>query len=234
MRWVRLTPCFARDEHGAPYLIWKEDGNSVNLPTPIWAQLLDADMKHLVGERTMLITNDAAWEDGVVEGPSIIRHAHRFYMFYAGNTCCGQDCKYAEGVARADHLLGPWEKFPGNPVVGARTTTWRCPGHGSAVHGEEGKDYLLYHAYPADSMIYTGREAGAGPHPLGSGWLAGRERRTRTERRHPRGERLKPHAEIRFADDFRAERLNDSWQWPAEHTSLGEDGEWSSAAAYSA
>lgn len=32
-----IDPCFARDEHGAPYLIWKEDGNSQNRPTPIWA-----------------------------------------------------------------------------------------------------------------------------------------------------------------------------------------------------
>jgi len=207
-----IDPCFARDEHGAPYLIWKEDGNAANLPTPIWAQALASDMQHLVGERTMLITNDAAWEDGVVEGPSIIRHAHRFYMFYAGNTCCGQDCQYAEGAARADHLLGPWEKYPGNPLVGANDK-WRCPGHGTAVHGSQGQDYLLYHAYPAGSMIYTGREAvldriqwGADGWPVVNAGLG--------PSTAPVRERQEPHAEIRFADDFRSERLNDSWQWP--------------------
>ena len=142
-----IDPCFARDEHGDPFLIWKEDGNSQRKPTPIFAQRLAPDMIHLLGERTMLMTNDAAWEGELVEGPSVIRHGHRFYMFYAGNTCCGRDCRYAEGVARAEHLLGPWEKSPGNPLINANDH-WRCPGHGTALHGKDGQDYLLYHALP--------------------------------------------------------------------------------------
>jgi xylan 1,4-beta-xylosidase len=70
-----IDPCFARDEHGAPYLIWKEDGNSVNRPTPIWAQALSEDLLTLSGPRTQLIVNDQPWEEGVVEGPYILRHA---------------------------------------------------------------------------------------------------------------------------------------------------------------
>ena len=35
----------ARDEKGKLYLIWKEDGNSMGLPTNIWAQEMTEDRK---------------------------------------------------------------------------------------------------------------------------------------------------------------------------------------------
>jgi xylan 1,4-beta-xylosidase len=153
-----IDPAFARDEHGAPYLIWKEDGNSQHKPTPIWAQPLTDDLMHLRGEKRQLIVNDASWEGGVVEGPFVLRHAGRFYLFYAGNVCCGVKCNYAEGVARSNSLLGPWEKDPANPIITANQR-WKCPGHGSIVHTTDGRDMLVYHAYPADGPAGTGRES---------------------------------------------------------------------------
>ncbi len=209
-----IDPCFARDEHGEPYLIWKEDGNAYDLPTPIWAQPLSEDLLGLTGEKTMLIVNDQPWEEGVVEGPYILRRRGWFYMFYAGNTCCGKECKYAEGVARAECLLGPWEKLPSNPLVGANDR-WRCPGHGTAVHtprseGAPARDYLMYHAYPAQGTVYVGREAildeitwpdgGAGGWPVINAGRGPKE--------HSRA------APVHFADDFSAPALGLSWQWP--------------------
>ena len=49
------------DETGQRYLLWKEDGNSVSKPTPIWAQRLSTDGTRLVGERRELVRNDQAW-----------------------------------------------------------------------------------------------------------------------------------------------------------------------------
>lgn len=102
--------------------------------------------------------NDAPWEAGVVEGPFVLRHAGRFYLFYAGNACCGTSCNYAEGVARAGSLLGPWEKDPANPIIAANHH-WKCPGHGSIVHTTDGRDVLVYHAYPANGSDSAGRES---------------------------------------------------------------------------
>ncbi len=206
-----IDPCFTRDEHGQPFLIWKTDGNSQSQPTPIWAQPLTPDLLHLTGHRTQLITNDQPWEAGIVEGPYIFRHAGRFFLFYAGNSCCGRECNYAEGVARADHLLGPWTKSPTNPLIHANST-WRCPGHGTAIHGstmhgQKGQDYLLYHAYPTAGSIYVGREAvldritwtpggwpvinaGQGPHALPAP------------------------VPITYTDDFLTPNLSSAWQWP--------------------
>lgn len=205
-----IDPCFARDEHGHPFLIWKEDGNSQGKPTPIWAQPLSGDLLGMIGEKRMLITNDSPWEEGIVEGPYLLRHAHFFYLFYAGNSCCGRECKYAEGVARAKHLLGPWEKFPGNPIIGANDK-WRCPGHGTAVHGDPRHDYLLYHAYPAPGTIYVGREAVLDEIEwTPDGWPrvnAGRGPGTGAKDRT-----IVP--SIDFSDDFDAPFLGPAWQWP--------------------
>ena len=227
-----IDPCFARDEYGKPYLIWKEDGNSQNRPTPIWAQRLSEDLLQLIGERTMLIVNDQPWEEGVVEGPYILRRRGWFYLFYAGNSCCGKECKYAEGVARAKHLLGPWEKSPENPLIGANDR-WRCPGHGTAVRtskgkGRHAKDYLLYHAYPADGTVYVGREAildeitwAEDESSGGPAWPvinAGRGPGTPS-----------PAPSIHFADDFRGVALEASWQWPVNtrpEVRLGNHGLW--------
>jgi xylan 1,4-beta-xylosidase len=212
-----IDPCFARDEHGAPYLIWKEDGNSRGLPTPIWAQPLTEDLLHLTGEKTMLIINDTPWEGGVVEGPYVLRHEGRFYLFYAGNACCGRDCNYAEGIARADRLLGPWEKDPGNPIIGANAN-WRCPGHGTAVktsprQGKAGQEYFLYHAYPEGGTIYVGREAILDEITWPAPEVDGRPGWPSINAGRGPGE-AGPAELIDFVERFETPELGASWQWP--------------------
>lgn len=145
------------DENGQRYLIWKEDGNSRKQPTPLWAQPLDETGTKLVGERTELFRNDAPWEGQLVEGPFVLRRNGWFYMFYSGAGCCGAGCNYALGVARAKNLLGPWEKNPANPILGANEF-WKCPGHGSVVEDRRGRTFLLYHAYDAREGIFVGRQ----------------------------------------------------------------------------
>ena len=80
-----------------------------------------------------------------MEGPFVLRHGDWFYLFYSGNGCCGVNCDYALGVARARTLFGPWEKDPSNPIL-AGNETWKCPGHGSIVQDERGRYFFLYHA----------------------------------------------------------------------------------------
>jgi xylan 1,4-beta-xylosidase len=145
-----------RDEQGQSYLIWKEDGNSVQKPTPLWAQRLNAERTALIGEKTELFRNTAAWEGNLVEGPSVVRHNGYFYLFHAANGCCGHGCTYAMGVARAKSLLGPWEKYAQNPIL-TSNDTWTCPGHGTAVE-RNGRWFLLHHAYQTGSFENVGRQ----------------------------------------------------------------------------
>jgi beta-xylosidase len=85
-----------------------------------------------------------------------MKHKNMFYMFYSGAGCCGKQCSYALGVARATNLLGPWEKAP-TPIL-AGNDTWKCPGHGSITTDDQGRFFLLYHAYSVKDSVYVGRQ----------------------------------------------------------------------------
>ncbi|TXK49106.1 family 43 glycosylhydrolase [Pontibacter qinzhouensis] len=147
-----------RDENGDLYLVWKEDGNSRGLPTPIWAQRLNEDRTALTGEMFEMFRNDPnTWEGGLVEGSALVKRGEYFYHFYAGDACCGRDCTYGIGVARAKTLRGPWEKHPDNPIM-QKNDDWKCPGHGTVVTDPGGQDYMLYHAYSTSASVYAGRQ----------------------------------------------------------------------------
>lgn len=203
-----IDPAFARDETGQPFLIWKEDGNSENKLTPLWAQPLTADLVHLTGQKTELFANEpASWEGNVVEAPYVMRHDGHFFMFYAANACCGNKCNYAEGVARAEHLLGPWEKNPGNPII-RPNENWRCPGHGSAVTTPTGEDFFMYHAYPANGTIYLGRQSVLDRITWGrDGWPA------INAGRGPSSVREQP-ARAEISESFSSPSLDNAWRWP--------------------
>jgi beta-xylosidase len=204
------------NERGERYLVWKEDGNSRQLPTPIWAQKLSSDGTKLTGEKQELIRNDATWEAQLVEGPFIMRRDGWFYMFYSGNACCGRECNYAMGVARSRKLLGPWEKNQANPILKGNDK-WKCPGHGSIVADSSGRDFLLYHAYQAQDFVYVGRQALLDEvqwKERGDGWPSingGAGPSGRASAPHGFGER---NLEDKFTDDFNAPRLLPGWQWP--------------------
>ena len=144
------------DEHGVPYLVWKEDGNSAARPTRLWAQRLRRNGLGLIGPRRQLLRDEDAWEGGLIEAPELVRHGRWLYLFYSGNTCCTPPCRYAVGVARSRTLFGDWRRDPHNPIV-RRNRAWKCPGHGSVVDDDQGRYFFLYHAYPARDRTYAAR-----------------------------------------------------------------------------
>jgi xylan 1,4-beta-xylosidase len=209
-----IDPVPVLDENGVRYLIWKEDGNSRNLPTPIWAQKLSADGTKLEGEMKELLRNDAPWEGNLIEGPFVVRHGEWFYMFYSGNGCCGNACTYGLGVARAKKLLGPWEKSQANPLI-AGNLKFKCPGHGSIVSDAQGRDFLLYHAYDVRDSVFVGRQGLLDEVKWNdNGWPV------INGGKGPSAESLAPAKfsgqgmPLDFYDDFAANKLNARWQWP--------------------
>ncbi len=208
---------FVRDEAGAPYLVWKADGNDAepDEPTSIYAQPLSEDGTKLVGKRKEILRNTAPWERHVTEGSAIIRRNGWFYHFYSGNACCGRSCDYALGVARSRKLLGPWEKYNANPILD-ENDAWQCPGHGSIVTTAGGRDFLLYHAYrKGDGAFTLGREALLDEIKWNAdGWPS------INGGRGPSSTAPAPHdfaavsGPADFYDDFTAAELDAAWQWP--------------------
>jgi xylan 1,4-beta-xylosidase len=190
-----------RDRDGKLYVVWKEDGNSKGQPTPMWAQQINEDRTALLGEKHELFRNDQEWEGWLVEGISIFRKNDYFYATYSAGACCETTCNYKTGVARAKNLLGPWEKYEGNPVL-TDNEDWKCAGHGTVVE-KNGDLYLLYHAYSTEGSVYVGRE----------GVL---EKIEWTEDGWPTFENTaeynRPKASINFVDNFQ-DSLNPIWQW---------------------
>ena len=212
-----IDPLPVTDEHGVRYLLWKEDGNSRNKPTPIWAQQLSTDGTKLVGERHELIRNDAPWEAQLVEGPFVLRRGDWFYMFYSGNACCTRECNYAMGVARSRSLLGPWEKYKDNPILKANAV-WKCPGHGSIVADQRGRTFMLYHAYNTNDSVYVGREAMLDEVTWDAGgWPAINNGRGPSRNSPSPMNVIERNAEYSFFDDFTSATLNAGWQWPQEN-----------------
>ncbi|WP_375417267.1 family 43 glycosylhydrolase [uncultured Hymenobacter sp.] len=202
-----------RDENGKPYLIWKEDGNSIQQPTPIWAQEMNAGRTALIGEKKELLRNDVPWEGNLIEGPSLVRRAGYFYMFYAGNGCCGSGCTYATGVARARNLLGPWEKYAQNPIL-VKNETWTCPGHGTAVE-KDGRWFMLHHAYQTGgSFENVGRQGVLSEFTwTAAGWPEFLNQHSTPAPAVPAA-RL---AALAVRDEFEGQSLPPSWQWPVEN-----------------
>ncbi|MCD2423249.1 glycoside hydrolase family 43 protein [Niabella pedocola] len=192
----------ARDENGKLFILWKEDGNSAGKPTPIWAAEMKEDRTALAGEKKELFRADMPWERGLVEGVSVIRHHDYYYAFYAGAACCGRTCNYGTGVARSKSLLGPWEKYPGNPVL-MDNAQWKCPGHGTPVE-KDGRFYFLYHGYSTEGGVYAGRQGLLNEFAFtGDGWLRFLDNPNEANT-------VKP---ATVNDGFSTPALADGWHW---------------------
>ena len=190
-----------RDNDGKLYMIWKEDGNSVQKPTPIWAMEMKEDRTALIGEKKELFRGDQPWENGLVEGVSMVKNGDYFYAIYAAAGCCGIKCNYGTGIARSKSLLGPWEKYANNPVL-ASTDNWTCPGHGTAVQKDR-KNYFLYHGYSGEESVFAGRQGLLIEFDFTpDGWISFKQN---TEKREVK--------QFTKSDNFTGKVLNLDWQW---------------------
>jgi len=123
---------------GAPYLLFKKEGNAVGVPTPIHIAQLRADGLALAAGQaalwrgTSLITNTLAWEGDLVEAPWLEIYNNSYFLFYSGN---GYLYNYAVSVARASAITGPYTKLEHRLLAdsGASSAPWQAPGHCSVV-----------------------------------------------------------------------------------------------------
>jgi beta-xylosidase len=204
-------------ENGRRYLVWKEDGNSRKLPTPLWAQPLSDDGTALTGQPAEIFRNEASWEGHLVEGPFILSRDGWFYLFYSAGGCCGRTCDYRLGVARSRKIPGPWERNPANPILTANEH-WKCPGHGSVVTLPDNRTFLLYHGYQPHDFEYAGRQALLDQVTWSEGWPSiNSGHGPSAEAAAPLG--VRPRDRPReIVDGFDAARLGAAWQWPWDRT----------------
>ena len=138
-----------RDPDGTLSLYWKNDGNHIDAPTHLYGQRLSYDGLRLKGEPVRLLTNHALWHGHVIEGPQMHVREGRYHLFYSAHAY--DSSNYAVGYAVCEGPLGPCHDAPENPIL--KTGPGAAgPGHCSLVVGPDGKDWLLYHAWPPDAV----------------------------------------------------------------------------------
>jgi beta-xylosidase len=141
------------DEDGAAYLLWKGDDNAVDLPASLWGAPLHPDGLTLAAEPTELLRHDAAWEQPLIEAPSLARVGKGTYvLFYSGGWW--ENETYAIGYATGGGPLGPFHKD-------TETGPWLASGEGMAGPGgaevftdADGGWHLAFHAWTPPRVGY--------------------------------------------------------------------------------
>ena len=148
------------DDAGTPYMIFSRDcsENVVGAyhESHLYGVQLADDLLSAVGEPVLLTQPDTAWElaSGDYrwnEGPAVLKHEGRYYLFYSANCYAGKE--YAVGVAMADHPMGPYTKQANNPILNYIETEGTVivsgPGHNSFfTAGDEIFASYHTHTYP--------------------------------------------------------------------------------------
>ena len=142
-----LKTVIARSEPG---MRGELDGLFGAMQTVICAQSLDLDRLTLVGEPSVVLRNDLAWEGPLVEGVWITKQKGSYYIFYSGNDF--STAQYGVGVGQAESPLGPYVKSD-SPFL-CSTADWWGPGHPTLTEGPEGVHWLLFHAYRSGQVGY--------------------------------------------------------------------------------
>ena len=149
-----IDPSTFVDDDGSRYLVWKNDGNCCGLDT--WLQIapLSADGLSLGGAPTKLLKQTEAWEGQLVEAPTLVRHADRYFLFYSANDYSGG--KYAIGYASSDSLLGPYSKAT-KPLMTTASTggDYVGPGGQDVVTTPAGATDIVFHSW-SEGTVFRG------------------------------------------------------------------------------
>jgi beta-xylosidase len=135
------------DRDGAPYLLWAACCTQGELR----GQRLSKDGLSTEGIPQALIRADLPWEDGLVEGPSMLREGERFYLFYSANHW--QGARYAVGVAECASPLGPCAKPRREPFLSSEKDM-AGPGGQEFFRDGWGRVWITYHAWSAERPSY--------------------------------------------------------------------------------
>ena len=81
-----------------------------------------------------------------LEGPSVLHHAGRYWLFYSGGNW--QTPGYGVAAATAAAVEGPWRELePAGPFITSASTGLIGPGHCSLVRDESGRIHVFLHAW---------------------------------------------------------------------------------------
>lgn len=148
----QIDPYIFFDDDGKIYIYYVKlsGGNKIHVAE------MNEDLTAIKQETSQLcIEATDGWEVTdrirVAEGPTVLKHEDKYYLFYSANHFENRD--YAVGYAVSDSPLGPWIRFNGNPIL-----SWGFLGVHGTGHGDFFKDkndnYLyVFHTHYDNSRV---------------------------------------------------------------------------------
>ena len=138
---VGIDPSFFWDEDGTCYMTATTDWAEHN--PGVWVARVDLELNSVTGKRMM------AWRGAAVnawspEAPHIYKKDGWYYLMIAEG---GTEDYHAVTIARSRYPLGPYEGYPGNPILTHRHLGLDYPicnvGHGDLVQLADGTWYMV-------------------------------------------------------------------------------------------
>ena len=162
-----IDPSDVHTPDGRRFLLWATYGPRT--PHQIVSAELTATGDALAGPPVTLIRADQQWEQGVVEGPSMLATGGRYHLIYSGSFW--ETAAYAIGSASCAGPQGPCTKHPGPWVAGAGRV--QGPGGGELFLDGDGRPWVVFHAwvgpvgYPEGARrLFVARVDLDGPSPV--------------------------------------------------------------------
>ena len=164
-----IDPCHVVGEDGRRYLILS--GGDRVLLSDDGLSVVPGSLKHIYDG--WQFPADWATEGLCLEGPKLYHIGKYFYFISAEGGTAGPPTSHMVTVARSEHIDGPWENMPTNPLVHTyyNTDRWWSKGHGSLIDTPDGRWYVVYHAYE-NGYLNLGRNTLMEPvHFTDDGWI---------------------------------------------------------------
>lgn len=145
-----IDPQFFTDADGSRYLLWKTE-QKPDKPSQLMVTPLSPNGARLAGPAQALLTTQDRWERPLIENPSMILFAGRYYLFYSGASYA--DDSYATGYAICETVTGPCSRPVSEPLL-ATGGAVSGPGGASAFLDDAGQLRLAYAAWDLGNTGY--------------------------------------------------------------------------------
>lgn len=146
----------------------------------IWLQEFDVRAMRLTGEKRVIVDGgtDIAKQPIWIEGPHLYKKDGRYYLLAAEG---GTEEDHSVVVFRSDSITGPYESYPGNPILTnrdldpARPSPITCTGHADLVQTQTGEWWMVLlacrpYSPGAENYSNMGRETFLVPATWQDGW----------------------------------------------------------------
>ena len=161
----QVKPVDASEKNIDPFIFTDDDGKTYlyhvrfNNGNYLWVAAYDKNTMSIdPSTLKQCLGNTEVWENTpdypaapIMEGPTVIKHKGKYYLFYSANHFMSRD--YAVGYAVADSPMGPWHKPANNRIIHRSIVGENGSGHGDVFADKKGNLFYVYHVHNSNHAV---------------------------------------------------------------------------------